>query len=59
MIADNLPALSGDARFAGAEERDGEVPPRPAWHGYEFDLEAGTPVKVAVRDVQLYVSVPR
>src|ERR1700751_2460046 len=39
------------------------------WHGYEFDLATGchpgdasvrlTPVKVAVRDGQIYVSVPR
>jgi nitrite reductase/ring-hydroxylating ferredoxin subunit len=39
------------------------------WHGYEFDLESGchpgdpavrlNPVKVAVRDGLLYVSVPR
>jgi nitrite reductase (NADH) small subunit len=38
------------------------------WHGYEYDLETGchpgdpsvrlTPVKVAVRDGQIYVSVP-
>jgi nitrite reductase (NADH) small subunit len=39
------------------------------WHGYEFDLETGchpgdasvrlTPVKVAVRDGQVFVSLPR
>jgi nitrite reductase/ring-hydroxylating ferredoxin subunit len=39
------------------------------WHGYEFDLATGchpgdssvrlTPVKVAVRDGQIYVSVPK
>ena len=38
------------------------------WHGYEYDLSTGchpgdpslqlTPVKVAVRDGQIYVSVP-
>jgi len=66
QVVDNI---GKDGMFLGQSFDEGDMHIVCPWHGYEFDLATGchpgdssvrlTPVKVAVRDGQIYVSLPK